>query len=511
MITFILSGLLNIELMAQPVLEWVNHFDFGSNSERPVKLAVNSTGDCFIGGISTDDSTHDNIVIMKIDGAGNTVWNNSISNDEHDVLGDMIRDSNDNIFITGRLGNLYLSENGFMQKTNSSGFIEWSDTVNGNGSAISLGDSNYIYALYESNGILVIKYDSQGQRILQVHNDTFTIDNIISPQSIALDKNHNIYVAGKASNDNDGEYFLKKFKQNGEFLWDVRYNPSVLEDYVHYLMIDDSSDIYILGDIEGGTASMGVALVKYDSSGNFLWDKQVISFPSDPYGLVLDSDNAPVICGFLESGNSFLTYFVTKYSASGQEVWTKYIDTTCWPGPSAALIADKIGGIYFTGALEAIGPSTSDIVLSKYNSAGDELWEIRYNSPANGFDIPIQIDLDQVEDIYITAKSYDSITNSDILTLKYSQPTGILSPVHSSGKFLEVFPNPAFDKLHITVQSATTEKTGLKIFNVLGIMVKSLELNGTEAEIDISDLQQGIYFLRCCTETGVETSRLIKE
>lgn len=59
-----------------------------------------------------------------------------------------------------------------------------------------------------------------------------------------------------------------------------------------------------------------------------------------------------------------------------------------------------------------------------------------------------------------------------------------------------LFPNPAKERLVIKYQSQSREPISMDIYNVLGSKIKSIQHAGFETEINISDLQKGIYFVR---------------
>lgn len=61
-------------------------------------------------------------------------------------------------------------------------------------------------------------------------------------------------------------------------------------------------------------------------------------------------------------------------------------------------------------------------------------------------------------------------------------------------KNILVYPNPSVDKLTIMTSKKNTKEEVL-IFNSIGILVKDVQIN-TESNIDISDLSEGIYFIR---------------
>jgi hypothetical protein len=61
---------------------------------------------------------------------------------------------------------------------------------------------------------------------------------------------------------------------------------------------------------------------------------------------------------------------------------------------------------------------------------------------------------------------------------------------------LSLFPNPAKDRLVIKYQGVSREPVSMEIYNVLGSKVKSINHTGIETDVNISDLQKGIYFIR---------------
>lgn len=83
--------------------------------------------------------------------------------------------------------------------------------------------------------------------------------------------------------------------------------------------------------------------------------------------------------------------------------------------------------------------------------------------------------------------------NTDTLTVNVK---GWAAAVKETTKTKELtfFPNPAKDNLIIKYN--VKEPITVEIYNVLGMRVKTSNLNSNESNIDISDLQNGVYFLR---------------
>lgn len=79
----------------------------------------------------------------------------------------------------------------------------------------------------------------------------------------------------------------------------------------------------------------------------------------------------------------------------------------------------------------------------------------------------------------------------------------------TSSKF-SVYPNPANNVVSIT-NSANIQISKVAITDINGRTVKSLTLNGvTESQINISDLNAGVYFMNIDTNEGTATKKMIK-
>jgi hypothetical protein len=90
-----------------------------------------------------------------------------------------------------------------------------------------------------------------------------------------------------------------------------------------------------------------------------------------------------------------------------------------------------------------------------------------------------------------------SRTNASIQdTLAYAVnawPVGVRENSKSNFDF-SFFPNPAKERL--VIKYATREPIQINIYNILGVKVKTITHSGNETEINIGDLQNGIYFIR---------------
>ena len=79
--------------------------------------------------------------------------------------------------------------------------------------------------------------------------------------------------------------------------------------------------------------------------------------------------------------------------------------------------------------------------------------------------------------------------------------TGIKS--HTESEQISIYPNPAQNSLHITISNDQTAE--IKIYDVLGKEV----INTKTQEIDVSSLQNGIYFIQAKTSEGILSKKVV--
>ena len=81
-----------------------------------------------------------------------------------------------------------------------------------------------------------------------------------------------------------------------------------------------------------------------------------------------------------------------------------------------------------------------------------------------------------------------SLVDHDITLAAFFNGTGVDENGFST---INLYPNPANDKIRIEGLEGRKE---IRIYDAVGMIVKTLNINGEE-EIDIHDLNAGLYFL----------------
>ena len=74
---------------------------------------------------------------------------------------------------------------------------------------------------------------------------------------------------------------------------------------------------------------------------------------------------------------------------------------------------------------------------------------------------------------------------------------------------INIYPNPSNGI--ITISNSNNHFTELKLFNILGMELKSFIANSKEINIDISNYQNGTYFLKIISEQSEIVKKIIKK
>ena len=123
------------------------------------------------------------------------------------------------------------------------------------------------------------------------------------------------------------------------------------------------------------------------------------------------------------------------------------------------------------------------------NVANWRLDDIVINGSSNGFNL---------------AQCYSLIANTGSTAFRQSTKN---SEQHS----ISIFPNPAHDYLRLTIADEILKNASLFIYDSKGIVAKRMIINTATINIDISELQRGVYLLKLINGEEMLFEKFIKE
>ncbi|MDD2890823.1 MAG: SBBP repeat-containing protein [bacterium] len=297
---------------------------------------------------------------------------------------------------------------------------EWANTI-----AVDKNGNVYVAGFTSdsmtANDYATIKYNSSGDTMwTRIYNGTDNTDDEV--RAMAIDDSGNVYVAGYSNGSGTyDDYVTIKYNSSGDTMWLRRYNgPGNGNDIVRAMTVDASGNVYVTGtSIESGDSwSYNYATIKYNSSGAEQWVRRYDgpgNANDDATAIAVDENGNVYVTGESKGAGTEYDYATIKYNSSGDTMWTRrYNGTNNYYDRAHAIAVDNNGNVYVTGE------SDSDYTTIKYNNSGAEQWVRRYDGPGNTNDYVTAIAVDDNDNVYVTGESYGLTTGCDYATIKYN-------------------------------------------------------------------------------------------
>ncbi len=257
---------------------WVARYNGPANSYDDARgIALDSLGNVYVTGNSRESGTRNDYATIKYDSAGNELWVARYNGPKNwDWVEAIAVDSSGNVYVTGISVGSGASPEYATIKYDSAGSELWVARYNGpaNGGDeaydIALDFSGNVYVTGRSvgsgtrNDYATIKYDSDGNE-LWVARYNGPGNYIDCAYGIALDSSGNVYVTGESHGSGTvGDYATIKYDSDGNELWVARYNgPGNSYDYATGIALDSSGNVYVTGNSRESGTRNDYATIKY--------------------------------------------------------------------------------------------------------------------------------------------------------------------------------------------------------------------------------------------------------
>lgn len=268
--------------------------------------------------------------------------------------------------------------------------------------------------------ITTIKYDDMGNPLWSGASGDRTYDGGSGDQAvaIALGPTGNVYVIGRSFNaGTNNDYVVIKYDTSGNELWQVSYDNAGQDDVPSALAVN-SSGVYITGSTCGNASACDYATIKLDPlTGGQQWamtyDGTATGNELDKaVGLKLDVVGNVYVTGTSSGASDDIV--TLKYDSNGTLLWEARYDSG-WNDRASAFAVDSVGNSYIAGMTYAGGaPST---ITMKYDSSGNRLWEKTYSGSASET-LPSALAIDGSGNVYVAGKT-GRVFDHDIFAVKY--------------------------------------------------------------------------------------------
>jgi hypothetical protein len=390
----------------------------------------------------------------------------------------LVIDSNENIYITGIFNGNYL----LVVKHDSTGTYQWQKglSVGSVGYSIARDSDNNIYVAgsYTTTSAILLKYDSAGTIVWQRAIDVLLTADI--GYTVAVDSSNNVYFAGATNTAG----FIVKYNPagTGSVLWQASLGTS---SRVYGITTDSSNNVF--ATVYNNAV---ISLVKLDSDGNLLWQRQLDTsgVSETGYSVITDSSSNCYVTGTANGLSATSSYmFIVKYDSAGGIQWQKKLDTTSVQDTAKSIAIDSFENLYIVGNTGTY--ASSYMFLYKYDPSGNCLWQRKLSTDVD--QIANGIAIGPSGKVYIVTRQNTS-TTAYILIIKLASDGYGLGSYKVDGSV-----TLTYSDLSLTDSVATlTESAGSLAYARLDNDLKRLKLAGTAfAVLDMAmDSSENMYF-----------------
>ncbi len=349
----------------------------GSASDGGNDVALDAAGNIYVVGNTLSFGPGDeNVALVKFASNGTKLWNVSWGPSMDNYGNGVIVDTAGNIYVCGHRSQLPGSNYDiFLTKFDSDGNPMWNTLWGGDdddmgydivsdpsgnfyvcGTTLSFGAGN--------TDVVLVKFDSNGTKLW---NYTWGASSYDQSSALTMDSSGNIYVCGFTQSFGviNSAVLLIKFAPNGMELWNFTWD-SVHWDNGYGVAVDSSGNSYVVGT-SSEVMDSSLVLIKIDSNGNKLWNitMEHASTSTSGNGVVVGSASEIYVCGSQQNSPADNDILVSKYDSNGNQLWK-----ITWGGPASdigkRLILDTLGYLYICGETVSFGAGSTDMALLKY-------------------------------------------------------------------------------------------------------------------------------------------------
>jgi hypothetical protein len=377
-----------------------------------------------------------------------------------------------------------------------------------------------------SNFALTIKYNSNGDTLWTRYFNNGQDYGIVN--KIAIDDSNNIYISGNVSIP--GNCLILKYNSMGTMQWFTTFaNNPPHSNGGRGISFDIFRNLYVIGTESVPFSGLNDYLLKINNEGTILWNKIFTGIVSGqgrntgtPKGPVISSDGSCIYYSTMSAngmGGGSYSIATIKYNSMGDSHWVKVYNGGNIPGANflGSIKLDRSNNIYVCGS-GYFSVTGDDFATIKYTAAGVQQWVATYSGlVVNGGDHAQDLFIDTNFNVFVTGDA-EGVSNPGVaVTIKYSQPIGIISNNNQipGGFFIyQNHPNPFNPVTTIEYNLPKNCKVAIKVYDILGKLVEELVNEYKEAGVNNvkfngSNLTSGIYFYKIEAGTFTDTKKMV--
>jgi uncharacterized delta-60 repeat protein len=411
----------------------------GNSADEAVGVALDPAGNIYITGTSYDLQSQSDFATVKYAPSGHQLWvvRYDGPGGGEDFVSALAVDPSGNVYVTGTSYDLASGYDIVTLKYNTNGVTLWTNRYTSAGDAIdeasdlAVDGVGNVYVTGSRTDattgadIVTLKYLAGGtQSWASIYNNS-SADSTDEGYDVALDVAGNVYVTGASyRNGTDFDCLTLKYSGTGVQQWASRYNgPGNALDRGYALAVDGSGAV-VMGVTGSVTSGLDFVTLRYSNSGVQQWARNYTTAGTAddiPTSLALGGGGVAYVGGTSHSPLTGYDFVLLQYAGDGTQRWVSLYDSPESDDDVVTTIAlDIAGNVYASGY--SFMPSTGyDYATVKFNSSGVRQWAARFDDPAQFNDEPRDIAVNSLGDVYVAGYS-ETEDGSVYSVVKYEAP-----------------------------------------------------------------------------------------
>jgi hypothetical protein len=271
------------------------------------------------------------------------------------------------------------------------------------GNTASESESTVFGSTTIEEGLFCVKFDQDGD-IVWVNN-IITVGGSVFAAGVAADGDGNSIVTGNFTGSTcsigstvinnsgtEGETFVFKFAPNGNALWGNAFGSASDEEWVQSITLDQDDNVYIAGHHKTPPSPvLEFFIAKYNASGVSIWDKKFTGDYDRCIAQKISTDlegnlymvglfkGEEIVLGTLTltADNSSNWLFVASFDSNGDTRWAGLEDNCI----GEQIATDDEGNIYVTGNMNGPSLTLGTVILNNINTpTGNSRFLAKLNS-----------------------------------------------------------------------------------------------------------------------------------
>jgi subtilisin family serine protease len=317
-------------------LLWQQTYDHQGHNDYGVAILYHANGELTVAAALHDATDSFDVGLLRYDASGTLLWSTTYDYEgQYDVPTALAEDAQGNLYVCAASLGSSTDLDYLTLAYQSNGTLLWADSYDfaaGRDVPVSLvvdGEITVTGASEDSLGqwdFYTVMYDDAGTVLEEYRLDKPGLG-FDEPAGMARDAAGNFYLTGRAS-DNGTEYYIQTVKLDAQLnlVWEVAYNHSG-QDGATGLGLDSQGNVYVCGYL---AEPMGqeLLLLKYDASGNLLWDQVETAENGGPAAathLHIDGQDQVFITGY-QGVNSQQRLYVAAFDTEGKKLWARSVE-----------------------------------------------------------------------------------------------------------------------------------------------------------------------------------------